>query len=972
MVGTAGARDTIFDPGRRLPPQALARFVALAGAAPDLVEPLLANPPPASPSAPLWLGSPWWPIDLDRVAGLGMQLAGVSDIDDLCDRLNRFWDSARGSEPVHGLLLRSPAGLDVSWLVELLVQQGPMASVMFESWSEPSQPIDWPLRVGLPPSGAGKDLAQTLNDGWFRELYDPVVVRGGEAIDILLFPGPLSQALRSARRSEQRQASLVVVLGGVDQPAPLDALHDLGTHLLATAVAVCDLGASHWPTFFYQLVAELSHNLPFPMALFEACRRLPTDAGPLWPVVLGNPDYVGRNRPLDVARRLAEHLWQLDERPLEPLPELLPFADGGDKRSTNGSVANALDKAAEQWPWTSETQGATMLVRTRRALEQQLGPIDLRIARREMAMAYMAPPTEVDDDLLHISELSLLAGTEVDPAGEPVIILTPPPATRHVKFDLEPAIEATPGLAPATLLPHTDRRLEVFIAEAQVAATVTADAPLDETLLPTSEDGHDLDIVYCPLSPIGEADGRSHIPAPTRSTLHLPPIGSSSRATFTLRCGATVADFRARLIVLHAQRVIQSLLLLPDARGCLTLTVENRYAPGFDSPSADVPADLAFLINDNPDGASGLTTLAPERASFLTPDGLKESIAQMRKILNAAVVAEAGQDNLTLNRPALLDLMRQLANHGAVIVEELSMQHPLAQLDAARRVQVVEAVDQAYFPVEYLYAGPAPEPGAALCPNALAALADGGDAVHDQCPHKNDEGHVCPASFWGFRKCIERHAPNGDSATVISVPVPGQERLGPFGSALLAASDRARDEMAGPHGLPASVATQVADVTTVSTWAEWKAQVMARPRDLLLLMPHSDKSSVFAGIPSLEVSKDELAASNLSEKYVHTGDRHGPLVLLLGCSTSFADLPFLNFVRRFHLKGAPAVVGTLSVVHASQAHHIAERLLNLAAAPQEGALRLDEALLKLRRALLAEGNGVSFTLMAYGHSAWRL
>jgi hypothetical protein len=121
----------------------------------------------------------------------------------------------------------------------------------------------------------------------------------------------------------------------------------------------------------------------------------------------------------------------------------------------------------------------------------------------------------------------------------------------------------------------------------------------------------------------------------------------------------------------------------------------------------------------------------------------------------------------------------------------------------------------------------------------------------------------------------------------------------------------------------AALAQQVADVTTVTSWSEWKAQVLSRPRDLLVLMPHSDQSSTFAGIPALEVSKDELAASNLNEKYVNTGAAHGPLVLLLGCSTSFADLPFLNFVRRCHLKAAPVVVGTLSVVHATQARDLA-------------------------------------------------
>lgn len=957
MAGTAAStRETVFDPGRRLPATALARFVALAGAAPDVVAPLMAGDAPAA--TPPDLSSPttpWWHIDLDQAAALGARLDAVPDIGTFCTGLDQLWASVAAADPVHGLLMGGPADLDMAWLTDLLVRHGPMGTVAFDhsQWRAPL--FDWPLNVGLPPSAEGRSLAQVLQTGWFRELYEPVVLRGGEVLDILLFPGPLSQALRSARRSTQRRAGLVVVLGPFEQAAAADAMRELAQCWSAAAVVACGLDVSHWSCWFFELVAALSHNLSIPQAVFEARRRTLSQADPSQPVVLCDVDYADHSRPLEVARRLADVLRrQSDDRPVTAPPELGPVAEATPELSAASAIADALESAAEQWPWTSETQGATLLVRTRRALERDLGPIELRRDPRfHAATARMEPPETMTGD----------EPPQTEAPAEPA-----PP--RHVKFDLWPVDATASTRAPMPLTPRTDHRLEVFIAALEVAAQGTADAPLDERLLPPSADGHVLTIVYCPLSPTGELDGQPHIPTPSMTMLHLPPRGTSTRAVFTLRCGAAVADFRARLIVLHAHRVIQSLLLLPDAMGGLTLTVENRYAPGFDSPSADQPADLAFLINDNPDGVSGLTTMAPDRASFLTPDGMKESIAQMRKILNAAVQAEAGNTDQRLDRPALLDLMRQLANHGAVIVEELSMQHPLAQLDAAQRVQIVEAVDQAYFPVEFLYAGPAPEPGAALCPNARAALADGSGAVHDQCPHRHDEGHVCPVSFWGFRKCIERHAPNGDAATVVSVPVPGQERLGPFTSALLAASERAHDEMEGPDGLPAAVAARVADVTTVTTWADWKAQVMARPRDLLLLMPHSDKSSVFAGIPSLEVSKDELAASNLSEKYVHTGDAHGPLVLLLGCSTSFADLPFLNFVRRFHLKGAPAVVGTLSVVHATQAHRIAQRLLALALAPQ--ALRLDEALLQLRRDLLAEGNGVSFTLMAYGHSAWRL
>ncbi|MFP8779565.1 hypothetical protein [Hydrogenophaga sp. RWCD_12] len=959
MAGKAvGTPETVFDPDRRLPASALARFVALAGAMPDTVAPMLASDAPASTPPELSaMGDAWWHIDLDQAAALGTRLEAVPDIGAFCTGLDQLWSQAAAAGPVRGLLSGGPADLDAVWLTQLLAWHGPMGAVTFDhsQWRAPL--FDWPLNVGLPPSAEGRSLAQVLQNGWFRELYEPLVVRGGEALDVLLYPGPLSQALRSARRSTQRCAGLVVVLGPFDQAAGADALRELAQCWSAAAVVVCGLDASHWSPWFFELVAALSHNLPIPQAVFEAQRRALPQADPSLPVVLCDVGYADHSRPLEVARRLADVLRrQSDDRPLTAPPEVGPVAEATPELSAASAIANALESAAEQWPWTSETQGTTLLVRTRRALEQQLGPIELRRDPRfHAATARMEPP-------------EAMTGDEPPPTDAPA----EPAPPRHVKFDLWPVDAAEAPREPMPLTPEADHRLEVFIAELGVAAQGTADAPLDERLLPPSADGHELTIVYCPLSPTDEFEGKSHTPAPSMATLHLPPRGTSTRAVFTLRCGAAVASFRARLIVLHAQRVIQSLLLLPDATGGLTLSVENRYAPGLDSPSADHPADLAFLINDNADGVSGLTTMAPDRASFLTPDGMKESIAQMRKILNAAVQAEAGNTDQRLDRPELLDLMRQLANHGAVIVEELSMQHPLALLDAARRVQVVEAVDQAYFPVEFLYAGPAPEPGAALCPNARAALADGSGAVHDQCPHRLDEGHVCPVSFWGFRKCIERHAPNGDAATVVSVPVPGQERLGPFTSALLAASDRAHDEMEGPDGLPAAVAARVADVTTVTTWADWKAQVMARPRDLLLLMPHSDKSSVFAGIPSLEVSKDELAASNLSEKYVYTGTAHGPLVLLLGCSTSFADLPFLNFVRRFHLKGAPAVVGTLSVVHATQAHRIAQRLLALALAPEPQALRLDEALLQLRRDLLAEGNGVSFTLMAYGHSAWRL
>jgi hypothetical protein len=95
-------------------------------------------------------------------------------------------------------------------------------------------------------------------------------------------------------------------------------------------------------------------------------------------------------------------------------------------------------------------------------------------------------------------------------------------------------------------------------------------------------------------------------------------------------------------------------------------------------------------------------------------------------------------------------------------------------------------------------------------------------------------------------------------------------------------------------------------------------------------------------------------------------------VLLLGCSTSLTEVSFLDFVRAFHAAGAPVVIGTLSIIHASQADLVVRRLLEATTHPAHTAQRLDEAMLTVRRELLAEGHGSAFTLMAYGHSAWRL
>jgi hypothetical protein len=139
-------------------------------------------------------------------------------------------------------------------------------------------------------------------------------------------------------------------------------------------------------------------------------------------------------------------------------------------------------------------------------------------------------------------------------------------------------------------------------------------------------------------------------------------------------------------------------------------------------------------------------------------------------------------------------------------------------------------------------------------------------------------------------------------------------------------------------------------------------------------MPHSEDSKQLPGIPILEVSLHDLHASHLDQTYVRAegAEGKGPLVLLLGCSTTFAEMPFLNFVRRFNLVGAPIVIGTLSTIHGGQAAMVAKQLLTAIAEPGHERLRFDEAILEVKRSVAAAGHSVAFSLIAYGHSSWRI
>jgi hypothetical protein len=791
--------------GKHLRGADLARLMVLAGAAPSAVADIVRGAAGWEALGPAlegarWHAEPdWLRLDLSGWMAIGDGLAAAADLPRWLQDMHTAWQRWMPATGPCCLVEVAPPDADWQTLTNLLCRDAPLEALAFDHHRPDVAALDWPMRVGLPSTAAGRRLSEgLLAPDWTHPLVQAVGLRSRQPLDVLVWPGTLAQALSTARRSGGRPAGVVLVMGGTGRLAVTlsEAMHELSHHHEAAVVAVHRADPALGPAALPALLAELSHNTPWPLAIHRA---LASPQAP--PVVLADLRFALENRPLDVALRLSDLLIDL------PGEEAL---------------GRHLQMETAQPHWRHETASATGLALTRRDVERRLGPIDMRRrpwSREAMAMA--APPDGLES--VHGEEAAA------------------DPPDRHVKFNLLPLDPQAPVPAEPLLHPESDHRLQVFIAEFAADAHATAATALDERWLDDREEGHELGIVYCPLSPVERSGSPPVIMAPTTTTLHLPRRGSTQRVTFVLRCGTQPAEFRARLIVLHANRVLQTLLLTTDGRR-LTMAVENLYAPGFESPSANVPADLSFVINESPQGTHGLATIERGGVSFIDPPGLTQSIGFMQTAMGAAFKKEVASKAQSIDQPETLGLMRTLANHGAAILDRLSRQHPVQTLEAARRIQVVEAVDKAFFPAEFLYSGKAPLPTAALCPNALAALRAGDTGVHDGCAHRDDKHHVCPMAFWGFHKCIERHTANGDTAHVVSVPTPGEERLGPFQSALLGASQIADKEMAGAKGLPKAVQQLVPRSVHVTSWEQWQRQVRERAPDLLLLMPHSTES----------------------------------------------------------------------------------------------------------------------------------
>lgn len=867
--------------------------------------------------------------------------------------------------------------LDPAWLAQLMGTPGLDAYGCYVEHSAAAVDAtwEWPLRIGVARTADAPEVLARLRAGRFNALYDVQVVDGGR-VDLLLLPASLSEAMQADLGGVR--ASVALVLGGTDATfaATEVALGALRERVGAAAVAIAHVPAVERRAWLTAVVAELAHNATLDVALLRAARgvvrnrfREPDgDAffdGELTPPWLfADRAFIDRAVLAETARRMGGVVASLPARATQVAFDrsfsgvALPAAAD----TPLGDVGDVVAREAGRIAWHHETGDATVLADFRRRIEDatgaalQLPPLVLRAAD-----AVLPPP------------LPRIMRTATRALPPPFATRSTPP-TRFVQVATRVAGGDGAWLPTAAQVGAGERcALDTFIGAARDGMLV-AGAGLDESTLPPSTTGHPLTLAFTPLW----HDDTGAIPPAQTAQVHLPTLGDSEHATFHFVAPATLADLRARIVVLFGLRVLQTLILdvpndTPGVRATLRLEPENRVARDFGERTQAPAFEGALIANDNPAGTPGITGITGDGVAFIEPVGLDAMVEQIRKELAVLNQGEDTPDDIVhgLDDPRVDTLLRNLAARGAWFTKQLKAQPSFAPLLGAARLQVVDARRGAYLPVEFFYDGKAPLPTAARCPHAVAALEDA--SVHDTCPHAKDAAFHCPAAFWGFSRCIERQPVGGQGMTIFRQPTPGANTLRPLAKALLAASRRVRpQDLDPPAGIEAVLGTAAAGVARAQSWTEWQQKIASEAPSLLVMLPHSLDSPDFPGIPALEINGTNLASVNLDREFVAADPAGAPVVLLLGCSTALPRIPFLNFVGEFKDNGAAVVIGTIALIRGRQTGAFVGALLGELRAAATAGGTFDEVLLRVKRRLLAGGDPFVLSLMAYGDTGWRI
>jgi hypothetical protein len=556
---------------------------------------------------------------------------------------------------------------------------------------------------------------------------------------------------------------------------------------------------------------------------------------------------------------------------------------------------------------------------------------------------------------------------------------------RHLQVRVEtPAGRAIKG--KARMLPSREYAASVFIGAINLAYL-----PLDQAFKsPKPESPVLLDVLF--WEPQAS-------PNPQVSQLTLPVHGDTGVANFPFRTAADQSTFSARIAIYHGNRNLQTGLLkglVGNEPAGLRFKLDATPLTKFVGLTDRVGVDASIIVNDDPsgnvqayvksDGEAAVANVSDEKPPLeadVDPSRY-ESLAGIKEVLGRAItrITTNPDDYSDLSKEGCQKLLLELAQHGSALLTRLQKHSKMGKLfDEIKYIQIVSAHVDAFFPIEYLYDGEAPEDGAKICDgpqSASEALLSG------KCCRANEGNEalvICPLRFWSLNKIIERHAHLPEHSELDgkfqlrNYPVSGRNRLlDPLRCAVVGASKNAdaadKDTVKNLCSDLDSVLRNKAVPAT--DWKSWTMNVEQVHPNLLILLPHHEQAQ---GFELLEIGGDKLKSVLIKEKHVlSTKDLEArPIVLLIGCQTDSAKLDLEGFVPAFQDAGAVIIVSTIATIlgrHAGPAAAAIVQELKKQEGKAEGTF--GDVMLEVRRRLLAAGIPMVLGLTSYGDADWRI
>jgi hypothetical protein len=840
--------------------------------------------------------------------------------------------------------------LDLAWIADqLLVPSVRARSVYVRLDAITRVDWQWPLRVAFleddPASRVRTDFAaETVRSPWLGPLVE-VLPAGPAPCDVLVVPTGLRDGapqLLHARRG--LRANCLLFLRGLDEPwervpafvAAIRSVVDTG------GVAFARVGPHQDVDRLKGFVAELSHNRTFGAAL-----QWPRgDTGFRRALLFAQPDLLTEETVAKVRSELervvAATAAEPPERPhtrslrgIEPTPGAAPPGEAARPEVRRGLA----DRLRADLSFTRETGGATEVS----DIARRAAPL-----RRAGALAEVRSPRFV---------------------GARVFDLTDPASPRRLFAGLRAAAA---------------HAVDVFIGPRERGG-LTADRPFPEAALPPSPTGHSLTVVFS--EPVVAPDAQV-------GTLFLPPEGVSAPCRFFFRLPKGVNRMEARISVLYRNRVLQTAILRGEvvanpervvAVGALAVTVEAVLRPVLSDLDARRPFDAALVLNHTTDGSPQVTAIAGDRAELIsfTP-GMDAEVQWFSDKLSHIALDPETYDSLTAD--GTVNLLRTLAQHGHLLYDAIVTDWSLGErITGARRIQLVATRPDAFVPLEFVYDRASPREDASLCPGAAEALESG--RCPSSCPPNGDQkGVVCPVAFWCLNRVIERHAHDprvrldGHDFGLQTEPASGRASLSLYARALLGASARVDSVIPGGVAVVEQTLDQVTrhQVSEAEAWDQWATEVKAGSPSLMVLLVHHDIAP--NDLPEIEIGEEKfLSVADLDRQYVvgPAQDRR-PVVMLIGCKTAREEqVDFHSFVAGFRRNGAAAVIGTLATILGRHATPVTQGLIEaleelMGSPPSGDGLVLGDALLVVRRRLLAAGVPMALCLVSYGDADWQL